>query len=36
MKCGNQEAQRREGVSNGVREDAEVRGGGRRQAWKGQ
>lgn len=27
MECGNQETQRREGVSNGVREDAEVRRG---------
>lgn len=27
MECGNQEIQRREGVSNGVREDAEVRRG---------
>lgn len=27
MECGNQETQRREGVSNGVREDTEVRRG---------
>lgn len=33
--CGNQETQRREGVSNGVREDTEVREG-RRQGWDGQ